>query len=52
MGHKASVMREKCCGMVLHGGRPDPVDVMDELTETDRNELAGALSAEIDMTDQ
>ena len=32
---KASILREKCCSMVLHGGFPDPVEVVDALTELD-----------------
>lgn len=30
---KSHAMREKCCYMVLHGGRPDPVAVVDALED-------------------
>ena len=32
---KSHAMRETCCYMVLHGGRPDPVDVVDALSEVE-----------------
>lgn len=32
---KAQILREKCCAQVLHGGRPDPVEVVDALTEVE-----------------
>lgn len=33
MMKKAQKMREACCLMVLHGGRPDPAEVVDALSE-------------------